>query len=95
MIEQLTFELARDADEKSFLECDARLQTEFAYRQSGLLRRTVARGDSGAWTVIDLWQTPEDAAACSRRWDTDALAQKWMSFIDRSTLKVSRWDTLG
>ena len=90
----MAFSLATDADEGGFLECNSRLQTEFAYRQAGLLRRTVARGSGRAWMVVDLWQKAEDADACAARWETDALAQEWMSHVDRTSVAVTRWETL-
>ena len=39
------------------LALDRRLQTEVAYQQPGLLRRTTARGEDGSWLVIQLWRS--------------------------------------
>ena len=60
VIETMTFRLVEGADESAFLLVDKRLQTEFAYQQPGLVRRTTARGvdaQAGEWVVIDLWAT--------------------------------------
>src|SRR5262245_44247260 len=54
VIETMTFRLRDGADEAGFRAADQRLQTEFAYQQPGLLRRTTATGDDG-WIVVDLW----------------------------------------
>ena len=94
VVETMTFRLAADADEGEFLAADRRLQTDFAYRQPGLLRRTTARGASGRageWVVVDLWRTEEDADACAARWDRDETAQAFMAFVDRSTVDVRRY----
>ncbi len=91
MIETLEFRLREGADEEAFLACDKRLQTEFAYQQPGLLRRTTARGADGRWIVIDLWASGEAADACDARWETDPLACQFMDYIDRTTVRTSRW----
>jgi hypothetical protein len=95
VIELMTFDLAPGADEAAFLECNARLQTDFAYQQQGLLRRTVARGDGRSWIVIDLWASGQAAEACDQRWGSDPLAQEWMSHLDRDTVRIERWNEIG
>jgi hypothetical protein len=98
VIETMTFRLAGGADDAAFLAVDKRLQSEFAYQQPGLLRRTTARGAgdrAGEWIVIDLWRSVEDADRCAARWEDDPLAQELMSFVDRSTLDVRRYSDLG
>ena len=94
MIEILTFRLKPDADECEFLDADRQLQTDFAYQQPGLIRRTTARGGAGEWTVIDLWRSDADADACDTRWAADPLAQRFMSFVDPATVQTRRYDTL-
>jgi hypothetical protein len=98
MIEIMRFRLAPESDaasETAFLEADQTLQEEFAYRQPGLVRRTTARAEDGTWVVIDLWRSAEDADACARRWDDDPVAQRFMAFVDRSTLSTERFMQLS
>lgn len=95
MIEILTFRLSAEADEGAFLEADRRVQTEFAYLQPGLLRRTTARGVAGEWCVIDLWRSAEDADACEARWGKDDATSAFMALVDRTTIRSSRYETLG
>jgi hypothetical protein len=98
VIETMTFRLVEGADEGSFLAVDKRLQTEFAYQQPGLVRRTTARGvdaREGEWVVIDLWATAGDADACAERWDADPLAGEFMAHVDRATVEVCRYTDLG
>ena len=97
VIETMTFRLVDGAGEAAFLAVDKRLQTEFAYQQPGLLRRTTARGvgdRAGEWVVIDLWARAEDADACAEGWDHDPLAQELMSHVDPATLEVRRYTDL-
>ena len=94
MIEVMRFRLAPGADTRAFQEADRRLQTEFAYRQPGMLRRTVAHGADGEWIVIDLWRTAEDADRATRAWEDDAVSAAFMAFVDRDTVSVARYDTL-
>lgn len=97
VLETMTFRLLEGVDESDFLAADARLQTDFAYQQPGLARRTTARGvggQSGEWVVVDLWRSAEDADACAARWETDDVAQAFMALVDRSTVEVRRYELL-
>ena len=94
MIEITTFRLAPDADGEAFKAADRRVQTRFAYRQAGLLRRTTATGSDGDWVVISLWSDEADAVAARRRWDDDGDAGDFLSFVDRTTIQNQRFDTL-
>jgi hypothetical protein len=87
VIETMTFRLRQDADEAAFLAIDKRLQSDFAYQQPGLVRRTTTRGvgdRAGEWLVVDIWASADAADACAQRWDTDVTAQEFMSFVDRA-----------
>jgi hypothetical protein len=95
MIEIMTFRLAPGTDEATFLAADRLVQTEFAYHQPGLLRRTTARGQDGAWVVIDLWRSEPDAAACSEIWGHDPITAGFMALVDSATIHVARYETLG
>ena len=90
----MRFRLRGDVDEEVFLEVDSRLQSEFAYMQPGLVRRTTARGDEGEWVVIDLWRTAADADACSEKWESDPTVGRFMAMIDTGSIKIDRYREL-
>lgn len=94
VIELMHFRLLAGTHDKDFLAADRRLQTEFAYQQPGLLRRTTARTKNGQWLVIDYWRTDGDADACAEQWDEDPIAQSFMDLIDRSSVQVQRFWTV-
>jgi hypothetical protein len=94
VIEILQFRLVPDTDEAAFLAADRGVQTEFAYQQPGLLRRTTARGDDGEWIVIDVWRSDADATAADERWEQDPAARRFMSFVDRTSVRTKRYATL-
>ncbi len=98
IVETLTFRLADGVDDDAFLTADRRVQTEFAYRQPGLLRRTVARstgaGGSSEWIVIDLWASAADADACDARWAADPAAAEFMACVDAASGRAARYETL-
>lgn len=96
IVETLTFRLAHGVDDDAFLTADRRVQTEFAYRQPGLLRRTAARStvDGREWIVIDLWATAADADACDARWATDPVAAEFMACVDAASVRAARFETL-
>jgi hypothetical protein len=90
----MQFRLLADTRLDDFLAADHRLQTEFAYLQPGLLRRTTGSNESGDWVVVDLWRTAADADACADRWDHDPIAHAFMAFIDRRSVRVQRFSTV-
>jgi hypothetical protein len=97
LIETMTFRLRDGADVEAFLAVDQRLQSDFAYQQRGIIRRTIARGNdaqAGEWIVIDLWWDAESADACAQRWESDPLAREFMAFVDRDSVDVRRYEDL-
>jgi len=94
MIEIMSFRLAADADADAFLVADRRVQSDFAYHQPGLLRRTTARGADGAWIVIDVWRSESDAEATAALWGGEESTSTFMSFLDPTTVRTERYTTL-
>jgi hypothetical protein len=97
VIETMTFRLVDGADRSAFLAADKALQSDFAYQQPGLVRRTLAQGDGDRaeeWVVVDLWALAEDADACAERWDGDPAARAFMAFVDRGSVDVRRYRDL-
>ena len=93
VLEVCTF--AVTADDDAVIEADARLQTDFAYRQPGLLRRTTARGDGSRWCVVTLWGSTEDAERAEQAAAEDDVASAFWSLVDRDTVRVERYTLLG
>jgi hypothetical protein len=91
VIEIMRFRLAPGVEEGRFRVADARLQTEFAYQQPGLLRRTTARSDDGEWVVIDIWRSAADADRCEQRWSRDPAVREFLSYVERGTIQSVRY----
>jgi hypothetical protein len=94
VIELLMFRLAPGTDEAAFLAADRRVQTDFAYRQPGLVRRTTARGGDGEWVVVDLWRSAADADACDAAWGADPVSAEFMALVDGDSVRTQRYETL-
>ena len=94
VIETMTFRLLPARDEAAFLIADKAVQTEFAYHQRGLVRRTTARGAAGTWIVIDVWHSSADADSCAARWHDDPTAAKFMALVDGGSVQVERYTAL-
>ena len=91
MIEILRFRLVPGTDTIAFLDADKQVQTEFAYQQPGLVRRTTARGADGEWIVVDLWHSAEAADDCNAKWGRDDVTKAFMSFLDGESISTSRY----
>ena len=82
------------ADEAQVRAADARLQTEFAYQQPGLRRRTTARGEGGRWCVVTLWDSTDDAVRAEQAAADDDVATAFWSLVDPGSLVVERFSLL-
>jgi hypothetical protein len=82
------------ADEGAMRAADERLQTDFAYQQPGLRRRTTARDDDGRWCVVSLWTTRDDAVAAEAAAKTNQVAQEFWSLVDADSVSVQRFTLL-
>jgi hypothetical protein len=94
VIETMTFELARGADDAAFVAADKRVQSDVAYQQPGLLRRTTARGQDGAWIVVQLWGSADDADAGAAGRDQDPVYLELISLVDPGSIEVRRYTAL-
>jgi hypothetical protein len=95
MIEVMGFRLRADIGDEEFEAADRRVQTDVAYLQDGLIRRTTARSDDGKWIVIEIWHSEDsaDAAAADRRGQPQYA--DYLSLIDASSIRTDRYATLG
>ena len=94
MIESLSFRLRSDADDAAFLLADKQLQATFAYRQRGLVRRTLARGEDGDWLVLTLWDGSASADAGDPMRSGDQACLEFRSYIDPDSVSVKRFHEL-
>jgi hypothetical protein len=85
------FRLREGVDEADFRAADARYQTEFAYRQPGLLRRTTASSADGEWIVIDLWRASSDAQGCRRRAADDPIARAHAAMVEPASVVAAAY----
>ena len=90
----MRFRLPPGGDEAELLAADRRVQEEFSYQQSGLLRRTTARGEDGSWIVIVLWRSSADADAAEARGGRDELIRASLALLDSSSISVQRYQEL-
>ena len=87
-----SFRLKEGADETAFLEADQLLQREFTFKQPGILECTTAKGTNGQWLVLHLWTSAQVADGPSA--SNDPVVEAWMDFIDESTAKMARFESI-
>lgn len=71
-----------------FVAINARYQTEFAYQQDGLRRRTVAPGLEGEWLALTIWRSKADAHRAEQVAVESSIAQAFERCLDASTKTV-------
>ena len=93
-IEIATFRLRDDADESAFLAADERVQKEFFYARTGIVRRTTARSSDGDWLVVTMWGSEEEAAAAAEAAPSDPVHVAFMAHVDPESYTVKRFVSL-
>ncbi len=82
-------------DEAAFRAADERMQTDFAYQQPGLLRRTTGRRSGGdEWIVIELWGSTDEAEDAAGRRDADPAVAAFFDLVDAASIDRRRYVTL-
>lgn len=95
VIETTTFRLRKGVDEAAFRAADERMQTDFAYQQPGLLRRTTGRRSGGdEWIVIELWGSTDEAEVAAARGDGDPTVAAFVGMVDAASVDRRRYVTL-
>lgn len=92
VVEVTAFTLS--GDEQAFRAVDARMQTDFAYQQPGLLRRTTARGDDGQWLVLTLWSDDASADVAARNAVDNTIAREFASYAAPDSMRTKRFTLL-
>lgn len=93
VIEIMAFTLADGVEDDAFMAADGAVQTGFAYRQQGIIRRTTGRANDGSWLVMTLWSSHADAEASSAVGAENDLVRRFMSMIDPATKRLKRFET--
>ncbi|HEX3460291.1 MAG TPA: hypothetical protein VHT49_05265 [Acidimicrobiales bacterium] len=93
-IEIMTFRLRPGTTKAEFLVADRRVQTEFAYQQPGMIRRTTGCNPDGSWVVIDLWASPSDAANYVDDWNQDPAPRAFMALVDEASVVTQSYESL-
>ena len=94
VIEIMAFNLADGVPEETFLAADRAVQTGFAYRQRGIVRRTTGRATDGSWLVMTLWSSHADAEASGIVGAEDDLVRRFVAMIEPATVRLKRFETL-
>lgn len=95
MIEIITFTLRAGVDDERFVAVDDRVQTDFAYQQPGLARRTTGRNDHGRWLVLQVWSSDEAATVARMCFEASELGAEFTSLIDPESVHREHFAGLG
>ncbi|MCB9450938.1 MAG: hypothetical protein H6672_05830 [Anaerolineaceae bacterium] len=87
-IQIVKFRLNNGVNESEFRALNERFQQEVAPNLPGLVRREATVGEDGEWLLV-LRYTDMESAHKAGRSDTSDVSQKFMSFIDMSTMSAT------
>jgi hypothetical protein len=94
VIEVARFRLNDATSVDDFMAINARYQTDFAYQQVGLRRRTVAPGLDGAWLSLTFWGSKSDVHRADEEAVHSLVAQEFESCIEPSSKTVEYFKEL-
>jgi hypothetical protein len=78
-----------------FVAINAAYQTEFAYQQPGLRRRTVAPGLDGEWLVLTVWSSKADVHRAHEEAAHSRVAQDFENYVEPSSKSVAYYKELA
>jgi hypothetical protein len=70
------------------------VQTEFAYQQPGLVRRTTAKAADGEWVVITVWSSGAHADMAADAWLEHPLCAAWRDATATKSASERRYEAL-
>lgn len=88
MIEIMSYNLAAGVDDATFVAADHRVQTEYAIKQPGLLRRTTAHCSDGSWVTVIHWASEKDEEAAGELWGLDEATTVFGTLLDNAVTKM-------
>jgi hypothetical protein len=95
MIEVTKFRLRDAVSVEQFVAINAKYQSDFAYQQVGLRRRTVAPGLNGEWLSLTLWGSKVDARRADEAAATSIVAQALEGCFEPSSKTVEYFKELA
>jgi len=94
VIEVTRFRLNDATSVEDFVVVNARYQTDFAYQQVGLRRRTVAPGLDGEWLSLTVWGSKSDVHRANEQAALSEVAKEFEACVDPSTKTVEYFKEL-
>jgi len=94
VIEVATFRLKAGTTVDEFVAINAAYQTEFAYQQPGLRRRTVAPGLDGEWLVLTVWDSKSDVHRAHEEAARSTVAHDFEAYVEPSSKSVAYFKEL-
>jgi len=87
----MTFRLREGVEPASFLQLDAQIQTEVAYQQPGLLRRTAGRSDTDRWLILQTWATGDAADLGRAALNSSPLWLELDAMVEPESVRLERF----
>ena len=95
LIEIMTFRLLPGTNDELFIAADALVQSDFAYQQLGIVRRTIARADDETWLIHTIWASDDAANAAAEAFAASDLGSDFLALIDEATIDISTFIPAG
>jgi hypothetical protein len=94
VIEVIQFRLNDVTSVDDFVAINENYQTDFAYRQEGLRRRTVATNLDGGWLSLTIWSSKSDVHRANEEAESSTVAQAFEACIEPSSKTVEYFKEL-
>jgi hypothetical protein len=95
VIEVTRFRLNVATSVEDFVAINARYQTDFAYQQEGLRRRTVAPGLGAEWLSLTVWGSKSDARRAEGAAALSIVAKEFEACLEPSSKTVEYFKELA
>jgi hypothetical protein len=92
VIEIVKLRPARGVTESQFLAASDRFEQDYMKKRQGFIRRTLLRGDEGAWAVLVDWDTAANAQASMDAFPNDPASAPFNAVLDPATFEMRRFE---
>lgn len=91
VLEVTTFKVKTTANDSTFNQLDAEVESNFTSKQPGFIKRQSGVNEEGEYVVLVYWNSTEDADASMQKFMKDESVADYAAMIDGATMKMARY----
>ena len=92
VVEIVRYKAKQDVSDDALESASTKMESEFASRRPGFLRRTLARGEGREWLDVIYWEELELAEQAAAAAMQSAACGPFFAMIDESSIEMQHYE---